>query len=148
MQLYINSITRCIGIVDILSTRRRDHQWNNLIKFETLFYKSVMYKLQQHSTRLVSSSKARAISNPKRTIFLNMNPPPLLWLQIPVLSWSIWSNIWIYVYSILSKTLQTTWNIEAVNRTKRKNIWNHTRIKFSRSDKRYNKYDQIFEKHK
>ena len=37
LQLYIKNIAMCIGIVDILSGRRKYHQWKNLIKCYNLF---------------------------------------------------------------------------------------------------------------
>ena len=35
LQFYINNIIRCIGIVDILSEERKDHQFNTLINYYT-----------------------------------------------------------------------------------------------------------------
>ena len=35
LHLYIKTISRCLGIVVILSERRQDHQLNNLIKCYT-----------------------------------------------------------------------------------------------------------------
>ena len=37
LQLYINNIARCLGILDLLSAKRKYHQWNNLIKCYTIF---------------------------------------------------------------------------------------------------------------
>ena len=36
LQFYINNIARCIGIVDIIFTSRKDHPWNTIIKCYTL----------------------------------------------------------------------------------------------------------------
>ena len=79
LKLYINSMERCLSIVDIISARREDHQWNNLIKFDNNFNNEIIYKLQKNLTRLKPSHKNRAIYNHNKTIFLNMSPSKNTW---------------------------------------------------------------------
>ena len=43
LQLYINNIARCLGIVDILSSRIQDHHFNTF-KIVLLSYKFIIYK--------------------------------------------------------------------------------------------------------
>ena len=58
LQLYINNIIRDIDIVYIISAMIQDHQYYTLVKCVTIFYKSIIYKLQLHSMRLCSSIKS------------------------------------------------------------------------------------------
>ena len=43
LQFYTNNIARCIGIMDILYTSGKDHQFNTL-KTVLLYHKSIIYK--------------------------------------------------------------------------------------------------------
>ena len=63
LQLYINNIARCLGIVDILYTRRQYHQFKTFTSV-ILSYKLIIYKSQQHSTSLWSSINFRSIYIP------------------------------------------------------------------------------------
>ena len=61
---YINNITRCLGILDILSADRQDHQFNSLTSV-LLSYKSIVYKSKSpHPTSLWYSINFRAIYRP------------------------------------------------------------------------------------
>ena len=43
LQFYIKNIARCLGIVDLLSVSRQDHQFN-IFTIVLLSYKSIIYK--------------------------------------------------------------------------------------------------------
>ena len=70
LQLYINIIERCLGIVDILSTSRQDHQWNNLTKcsnnFTSLWSKNHKHFKEELNLHLHYTTPS--------TLFLNMSP--------------------------------------------------------------------------
>ena len=75
LQFYINNITRCLGIVVLLSESRQDHQWYNLIKIATLFTS----QLSKNHNNIQQASNLTRISehytSPTQTLFLTMSPP-------------------------------------------------------------------------
>ena len=74
LQCYIRNIARCIGILDLLSVRRQDNQWNTLILCETICTSqlSINYKNFQQLSDI--QTRTEKYTSPTKTILLTMSP--------------------------------------------------------------------------
>ena len=144
-QFYTKNISICLGIVNILSTRIQDHQWNNIIQCWNYFYKSILYTLYNLPTRLWSSKKINKYTIPKIYIPHHVSPhkhmiwirwqnesihwryhyyhnnnaiyvKQTFWQHKTIHIWSIWPNIWNHVCPIWPSIWETTWIVESVDR--------------------------------
>ena len=79
LKFYINNIARCLGIVDLLSTRRQDHQCYDFIKHGTLFTSQLSIDcnyIHRNSILLFNSDK---YTIPTKTQFLLMSTSTNTW---------------------------------------------------------------------
>ena len=84
LQVYINNIARCLDIVDNLSERRQDNQWNTLIQCDTIFTSQLSTNcnnLQQDSDPKTKVEKSTSPKNLSYSLCLPpkiQNPAPVI----------------------------------------------------------------------
>ena len=74
LQFYTNNITRCIGIVNLLSARIQDHQCYTLIKFVTLFTSQLSTNYNFIKREYVFLSISYQFTIPTKKLFPIMSP--------------------------------------------------------------------------
>ena len=79
LQFCINNIATCLGIVDLLSARRQDHQWNTLIQCETLFTSQLSTNHNNFQQDSDVQTKTKQSTIPTKNIILIMSPSTNKW---------------------------------------------------------------------
>ena len=82
LQIYINTIASCLGIVDLLSERRQYHQWYTIIKCAAVFTS----QLSTNNNNIQQASDIKMKSEQYTSPYLyNLQPHlPILWSYINI----------------------------------------------------------------
>ena len=113
LKFYINNIGGCLGMVDLLSTRRQDNQVNNFTSV-LLSYKSIIYK---------------SPNKPNQSIYLTMSPSKNTW-SVPTVS-----NVTLAIVTPIPPTSPnlpylTKYNLDDINTDiKSSNYKHHSKMK-------------------
>ena len=72
LQVYINNISGCLDIVDLISAMRQYHKWNMLVKSDTIFtsqLSNIYNNFQQESDIQTRTEQYKSTTE---TVFLNI----------------------------------------------------------------------------